>query len=318
MQALPDLKTSTLKPFEKGDIFLGCTYLNNVNDDHMGEGRILQFDKEWRPKGTLYTEGTKYLIVGCRFAPDGTLWAFDSQNHVVVRVNTDGKQLENWYPGRGLGSVSFCADGSMVFGEYFIGSEIWKGTTAKTLEDGRLGDGDVYKYDADLNLLNHFPAENAPEFTNFKGVTHSTMHPSGEFITYTTETARRLMRLNIETGEQMDDLAGFPDADPYDREDKRWFIAPDYLLDGRLLCTTAQGLQVFDESGGILKTIPLPGYGWAQVCHDVDTRYALAANVFTGAAARIDLEDKQPLQLIDTGFTAPFRSLAGISVYGGS
>ena len=143
MQALPDLKTSTLKPFEKGDIFLGCTYLNNVNDDHMGEGRILQFDKEWRPKGTLYTEGTKYLIVGCRFAPDGTLWAFDSQNHVVVRVNTDGKQLENWYPGRGLGSVSFCADGSMVFGEYFIGSEIWKGTTAKTLEDGRLGDGDV-------------------------------------------------------------------------------------------------------------------------------------------------------------------------------
>jgi hypothetical protein len=67
-----------------------------------------------------------------------------------------------------------------------------------------------------------------------------------------------------------------------------------------------------------LKTIPLPGYGWAQVCHDVDTRYALAANVFTGAAARIDLEDKQPLQLIDTGFTAPFRSLAGISVYGGS
>ena len=144
------------------------------------------------------------------------------------------------------------------------------------------------------------------------------MHPSGEFITYTTETARRLMRLNIETGEQMDDLAGFPDADPYDREDKRWFIAPDYLPDGRLLCTTAQGLQVFDESGGVLKTIPLPGYGWAQVCPDVDTRYALAANVWTGAAARIDLEDKQPLQLIDTGFTAPFRSLAGIAVYGAS
>ena len=27
------LKISTLKPFEKGDIFLGCTYLDNPDDD---------------------------------------------------------------------------------------------------------------------------------------------------------------------------------------------------------------------------------------------------------------------------------------------
>jgi len=314
MSALPSLKVSTMKPFEKGDIFLGCTYLNDINDDHAGEGRILQFDKNWRPKGVLYTEGTKYLIVGCRFAPDGTLWAFDSQNYVVVRVSPEGKQLDNWLPGRGFGSVSFCPDGSLVFGEYFIGNEIWKGTTCQTQSDGRLGDGDVYKYTKDFELVNHFPAENAPEFTKFKGVTHSTMHPSGEFITYTTETARRLMRLSVSTGEQMEDLAGFPDADPNDREDKRWFIAPDYLSDGRLLCTTAEGLQIFDESGDVLKTIPLPGYGWAQVCADVDERYALAANVWTGVAARIDLEGNDELELIDTGFTAPFRSLAGIAV----
>lgn len=318
MPVLPELKTSTMKPFEKGDIFLGCTYLNNVEDDHMGEGRILQFDKNWRPKGTLYTEGTKYLIVGCRFGPDGTLWAFDSQHHVVLRVGTDGKQLKNWLPGRGFGSVNFCRDGSLVFGEYFIGSEIWKGTTAQTLPDGRLGDGDVFRYDAELNLLNQFSADNAPEFTDFKGVTHSAMHPSGDFITYTTETGRKLMRINVHSGEQMEDLAGFPDADPYNREDRRWFIAPDYLSDGRLLCTMADDLRIFAESGEVLKAIPLPGYGWAQVCPDVDERYALAANVWTGAAARIDLEGDSPLELIDTGFTAPFRSLAGIAVYAGS
>ena len=47
------LKTSTMKPFDQGDIFLGCSYLDNPDDDHMGEGRILQFDKNWLPKGTL-------------------------------------------------------------------------------------------------------------------------------------------------------------------------------------------------------------------------------------------------------------------------
>jgi hypothetical protein len=164
-------------------------------------------------------------------------------------------------------------------------------------------------------LLNTLVAENAPEFTHFKGVTHSTLHPSGEFITYTTETARRLMRFDIVKGEQMDDLDGYPDADPLDREDPRWFIAPCYMSDGRLLCTVASGLRIYDPDGERVKDIPIPGYGWAQVCPDVDERYALAANVWTGKAARVDLEKDEIVQMVDTGFTAPFRSLAGLAVY---
>ncbi|MEZ5566737.1 MAG: hypothetical protein R3F24_15040 [Gammaproteobacteria bacterium] len=34
----------------------------------------------------------------------------------------------------------------------------------------------------------------------------------------------------------------------------------------------------------MLQHIELPGYGWAQVAPDVDERYALAANVWTGVA----------------------------------
>ena len=310
-------KTSTMKPFDKGDIFLGCTYLNNPDDDHMGEGRILQFDKNWIPKGTLYTEGTRYFIVGCKFAPDGTLWAFDCHDHITVRVSPDGKQMENWDSGRSFGSVNWGHDGNLYFGEYFIGREIWQGTTAKLLDNGTLGDGNIYKYSPDLELLEEFVAENAPEFTRFKGVTHSTLHPSGDFLTYTTETARRLMRYDIKNGRQMEDLDGYPDADPYDREDKRWFIAPAYMSDGRLLCTGADGLRIYSPEGEVIKNISLPGYGWAQVCPDVDERYALAANVFTGVAARIDLEDEKLVQMADMGMAAPSRSLAGLAVFTG-
>jgi hypothetical protein len=49
----------------------------------------------------------------------------------------------------------------------------------------------------------------------------------------------------------------------------------------------------------------------------VDHRYALAANVWTGVAARIDLNEGRIVQQMDTGFTAPFRSLAGITVFRG-
>jgi hypothetical protein len=309
------LKTSTLKPFDKGDIFLGLTYLNNPDDDHAGEGRILQFDKDWKPKGTLYIEETTYLIVGCNFGPDGTLWGFDSQGHAVIQVSPDG-QVKNIRTdlGRGFGSVCFDDDGNYYFGEYFIDAEIWKGTSALKTAEGKLGDGNIYKYSPAFELLQVYEAENAPEFTGFKGVTHSTMHPSKQFITYTTETGRRLMRYDIVNDKQMDDLDGYPDADPTDREDKRWFIAPYYMDDGRLLCTASDGLRVYSAAGELEQTITLPGYGWAQCCPDVDPRFAVAANIWTGMAARIDLDKGKMIESIDSGFTAPFRSLAGIAV----
>jgi hypothetical protein len=198
-----------------------------------------------------------------------------------------------------------------------IGTEIWKGTSAKFLDSGLLGDGNIYKYSPDLKLLETYEVDNAAEFTKFKGVTHSTLHPSGDYITYTTETARRLMRYDLRNQQQMEDLDGYPDADPYDRTDKRWFIAPAYMPDGRLLCTVAQGLRIYDENGKASKDIELPGYGWAQVAPDVDNRYALAANVWTGVAARVDLDKGTVTESIDVGFTAPHRSLAGLAVYTG-
>ena len=311
------LLTSTMKPFEAGDIFLGCTYLNNPDDDHMGDGRILQFDKYWRPKGTLYTPDTRYFIVGCKIGPDGTLWAFDCHDHITLQISPEGKQVNVWDSGRSFGSINWDEDGNILFGEYFIGTEIWQGTSAKLLDNGLLGEGNIYKYTPQLEPIESYEVENSPEFTNFKGVTHSTLHPSGDFITYTTETARRLMRYDLRNKQQMEDLDCYADADPYDRADRRWFIAPAYIPDGRLLCTIAEGLRVYDEQGKKLQDIPLPGYGWAQVMPDVDNRYALAANVWTGMAARIDLDKGVLTESIDVGFTAPHRSLAGLAVYAG-
>ena len=311
------LKASTMKPFDQGDIFLGCTYLDNPDDDHMGEGRILQFDKHWRPKGTLYTEGTRYLIVGCKIGPDGTLWGFDCHDHIAVQVSPEGQQVGTWDSGRTFGSINFDSDGTLLFGEYMLGTEIWQGTSAKTLDNGTLGDGNIYRYSPDLGLLETYQVETAIEPTGFKGVTHATLHPSGDFITYATETARRLMRYDLRNRKQLEDFDGYPDADPFDRNDRRWFIAPCYLPDGRLLCTVAEGLRIYDERGATVKDISLPGYGWAQVTPDVDNRYALAANVWTGVAARIDLDSGKVTESIDVGFKAPYRSLAGITVFTG-
>ena len=93
------------------------------------------------------------------------------------------------------------------------------------------------------------------------------MHPSGEFITYTTETARRLMRYDIRNERQM---LTSPTTRPR-LTDKRWFIAPHYLRDGRR--TDATGLAV-TTAGKMLQHIDLPGYGWYR-WRPTSTSYAL-------------------------------------------
>ena len=67
-----------MKPFELGDIFLGCTELIEDIDDHKGNGRILQYDKDFNLKGILWTEGTDHLVIGLKIDPKGILWAFES------------------------------------------------------------------------------------------------------------------------------------------------------------------------------------------------------------------------------------------------
>jgi len=63
----------------------------------------------------------------------------------------------------------------------------------------------------------------------------------------------------------------------------------------------------------VQRTYGLPGYDWAQCCRDAEQRYALPANIWNGLAARVDPQTDELVQTVDSGFTAPFRSLAGIA-----
>src|SRR5690606_209254 len=163
-------KQSTLKPFAPGDIFLGCTYLMNVpGDDHAGEGRILQYDRNGVPKGTLYTEGTTHLIVNLRFGPDGTLWAFDPFAHAVVRVSPEGRQLPAVdFGDRAWGNVVFPPDGGVVLGEYLNGDRPYEGGMMRLLPGtGVVGYGRIARFDADFRPVAEYEGNTDPSLTGF-------------------------------------------------------------------------------------------------------------------------------------------------------
>ena len=309
-------KENTMQPFELGDIFLGCTELIDDIDDHKGNGRILQYDKDLNLKGILWTEGTEHLVIGLKIDPKGILWAFDMHNHVVIRVSPDGKQLPNHhFANRAFSNVTFDKDGNIYLGEALVGNTPYPGSYMKRLPGtDLLGEANIYKFDSQFQLQEIYEVAYSPEFHHFKGITHSSMHPSEAFITYTTEIGKKIMRYDIQQSKQMDDLLILPG----DLTDQNVAIAVNYLNDGRLLHSRGDRIEILSEDGGVIQTIGLEEHGWgiAQISPSYDQEHFFTANIFTGVAMKIRISDGKILGSIDTGYKAPRRSLAGIAEYG--
>ena len=317
-------KKNTMQPFERGDIFLGLTMLNDPDDDHAGDGFIAQYGADLHKKGELWTEGGKHFVGGLEFDSNGLLWAFNDLCVLHVDPQT-GRQLaltDKFLP-RSYRSASFDAAGNVYLGEHMKAekkpdNKIANRTTIKfdvIPGEGVLGYGYIYKYDPDWNLLKVFKTETAPEMTGFKGVTHSSLHPSGQFITYATETGKRLMRYDVVNDKQLPDLATYP-GEP-GAADRVWVIAVKHLPDGRVLITRGDYMEMLDEQGEVLRTYPLETYGWSDIEICGDGEHCLVSSMWEGTMVKVNIESGDIVGEIDTGMKAPNRSLAGVAEYKG-
>ena len=317
----------TMQPFYKGDIFTSCTYLNNPHDNHAGVGRIVQYDSNLEYKGVLWIPFTTHLIVHLRFDPEGNLWGCDCQGHHIAIVEPSGKLApETKFADVGLASPCFLSDGTVLMADYFSGSTPPPGTCIRQIPGtGMIGQGRLYHFTRDGELLNEWDPETAPEPVQFKGITHMTLHPSEEFVTYTTETGKRVMRFNIKTGKQMSDLKVVPGETRPMVFDRNWAIAVAYLKDGRLLLTRGETVEVLDETGEVLREYPLPEYGWAMIQVCPDEKHFISTNFFTGMLAKVDMDSGEIVGMLDSGTgvkdtpkgVVPRLGLAGVTEYSG-
>jgi len=303
-----------MKPFAPGDIFLGCTYLCDPDDDHKGDGRILQYDCNMVPKGTLYTEGTSHLVINLRFGPDGTLWAFDPFEQAVVRVGSDGEQLENIDFGeRAWGNVCFGSSGQIYLGEYLKGDKPYAGGDMRLLSGTSVvGYGRIAEFDADFNLVREFDNETSPSMTGFHGVTHSCMHPDGAVFTYMTDLGMRVLQYDVLQDQQLPDLVTYPGGEDYAR---RWTTGVDYLLDGTLLLLRGSFIDFIGPDGESRRTLDLDAYGYAMITISADQQHVFVTNIFTGVMSKVDIASGQIVGRIDTGLAKPQRSLAGVAEF---
>ena len=284
-------RVSTMKPFAKGDVFVGATFLNDPKDDHAGLGRIIQYDADLNEKGVLWVTGTTHLVGGLTFAPDGTLWAFDNLDWSVLTVGRDGKQKSSRrVMDRAIGNVQFLKNGHVLFMEYFKGDAQPETLTTryKTLPDhpGQVGVGQIYEYDANLKPVRTFSPDVHGGVSRSMAITHATLASDGQTLIYTSETGPRLMRFDVATGKQLSDLKNLP---PSQGGPPAMFF--DVARAGtKILLPLGNRIAVIDEqSGQDIASFALPGFGWAVVTPASDGACAYVANWFTGDVAKVSL-----------------------------
>lgn len=314
-------KESTIQPFAKGDILVGCTLLNNPDDDHAGPGRIIQYDSDLNEKGVLWLDGTTHLIGGLKFAPDGTLWAFDSNSFSVIKVDKNGKQLpKTEFPIRAFSSVNFLDDGSVLLGEHMVGAEIKLppdrplGTTLNMLPgEEKFGDGHIFRCSQDGELIAEYATKTHGGMPGFLGVNNVCMTPDGKTAQYLSELSDGIYQYDIEADKQIDNLV------TYAPEDRKIAMCVNRLPNGQLMHIYAifgQGfyLNKLADDGSVQQEYDLPGPGWACIGNGIDSDVILLGNFFTGAVTKFDLNSGEFTAQAETNVE---RSLAGIAQYPG-
>ena len=301
---------ATLKPFAPGDVLVGATLLDNPKDDHAGQGRIIQFDADLNAKGVLWLTGTTHLVYGLGFAPDGTLWAQDPWAWTTVRVSPDGQQLLNLqFDHRAFSKVHFMADGTLLFTEMLDGDHQPEPLTTRhrPLPGHRrhLGDGDLWRYTPDGELVEMLEPEVHGGMSGSMGVTHSVLSPDQSRLFYVSETGPRLMQFDLVNGRQLPDLRSGTEGD-------RTMMHFDLSMtpEGVLMVCMGNRIDALAQDGVWLRSYPLPGFGWSII--DASSgAHAYTGNWFRGEVVKLDLASGE---IVARRMIAP-KCMAGIAQY---
>ena len=296
--------------FERGDVVVGCTLLDNPRDDHAGKGRILHYDGALRLKNTIWIDDTTHIVQGTRFDADGTLWAFDAFAYKIIRFDKRGRRLPNFKaPPRSFAHVSFAPDGRLFMGENFVGekSRVPLRTTLPFMPGTeRFGDGHLFALNRAGKVLKEYKTRTHGGIGGFQGLTASILIDGGKRLIYTSESGPVIFQYDLANDRQLPDFAFHPDNSGH--------FYFDLALDksGRLLVVAGSRIEVYELGGRLLKQYPLAGFGWASMSEPVGPAHVLATNFFSGEITKVDLGSGKAVASAQTGIN---KSLSGVAEY---
>ena len=309
-------RISTVQPFEKGDILVAATVMDDPNDDHAGTGRLIQYDSDLNEKGVLWIKGTRHKIGGLVFAPDRTLWGFSQLTPAVIEVDPSGIQRPvRHLSNRTYSNVTFAKDGTLLFGEHLMGKETGSDFVTTTFRilpgTDKVGDGHIFRHSPDGELIRSYATKaGGGEIGGFLAVTTTVLTDDDARMIYVSETGSRVMHYDLKNDKQLPDLLNLT-AD----SEIGMVLNLSQLLDGRLVVSTGAGFFLLDSNTGeILRNYEVEGWGWAAVTPAIDGEHILVGNFFQGDLIKMRIEDGAIINQTNVGQK---ESLSGIAQFPG-
>jgi len=307
-------RTNSLQPFAPGDLLIVGSFMGDKTDDHLATGRILQYDKDLRYKGQLWTKGTTHMVVGLDLDAQNNLWAFDPIKSVIVQIGPDGTQkppLPDISP-RTFSNVLFLPNGHMLFGAHFMGRETTSDvvSTRFHLLPGKdvIGDGHVFEYDANFKLVREIKTASEGGYARFLGATSMALAEGGKRLIYFSETGTQVRQYDLENDRQLAPLIDVADEDDIPR-----LIVMTPGQNNLVFISSLSGFfSLSTSTGKIVRKYPLPDYGWSAIRQSYNPDFAYAGNIKTGELAKIDLRTGEKVKSVNMGLSRSLTSIVEV------
>ena len=293
--------TADLGNLKDGDFLLALNEIDQSNIDFRkgisGLCRIVHYDRDFNPKGELWT-GESGLLVGLLYNPnDRRLYATNPQENSLLVYDTAGKKhrLTSYLPVRRYGNMALARNGDIVIGVHSL--------YGAPIED-EFGDGKLIRFNPHTKTVRFFEVEIDGGRRGRHCISNLAIASDDQTIYYVSESGRRLCRFNTQSGSQLDDFLAFSD------EDLLRTYGMGVLPGGEVLMACSSGAVLFSPEGEILRSYDVPfDKGWTRAKLALDGEHFYLSNFTQGLLQRRNIETGEVVNELNTGLKCSMLSL---------
>ncbi len=294
--------TAKLNDLDEGDLFLALNEIDQNNIDFRkgiaGLCRIVHYDRDFNPKGELWT-GESGLLVGLLYNPnDQRLYATNPQQNSLLAYDSAGgkHRLTSYLPVRRYGNMALARNGDIVIGVHSL--------YGAPPED-QYGDGKLIRFNPETEMVNFHDVEIDGGRSGRHCISNLTIGPDDKTIYYVSEAGRRLCRYDTETQQQLSDFITFA------KDDAMKTYGMGMLPGGEVLMACSSGAVLFSSEGEILKNYDVPfKKGWTRAKLALDGKHFYLSNFSQGLLQRRDIESGEVVSELNTGLKCSMLSLS--------
>ncbi len=287
---------------QPGDFFVVLNEIDQSNIDYRkgisGQCRIARYDRDFNPKGELWT-GERGMLVGLLHNPnDRRLYATNPQLNSILAYDSSGarRRLDGRLPKRRYGNMALARNGDILIGVHSL-----YGAPA---EDEH-GDGKLIRFNPQTGAARLHEVEIDGGRGGRHCVSNLDVSDDGRTVYYASEAGRRLCRYDTESRRQLPDFLAFAEGDAMRT------YGMGLLPGGEVLMACGFGAALFSPRGEILKTYDAPfENGWTRAKPALDGKHFYLSNFLRGVLQRRNIATGEVVGELNTGLKCSLLSLS--------